>query len=1037
MAEAVGLAASVIAIIDLSAKVAVLCLQYSTAVGNARADITHLRSQLDDLGTTLQGVQHLLDNRNNQALATSRKLVDSVDGCTSELVQLQSRLDPGKAHKAMRRFGLRALKWPFDSKEVSDIVSNLERYERTITLGLQIDQTMLLLDIRQRIEVVSLQPEEHVSIARKPCFSLPFERDPDFVDRPDIIAWIKEQYTGPVGRMALVGMGGFGKSQVAIQFAHHIRDTSPQTSVFWVYTSSKARFEEAYRSIADTLRLPSRNDPGVDVLGLVRDRLQREEAGPWLMILDNVDDVNLFYASSSAGRDRTVCHPADENPAALSVQRLLAVFLPKRRNGTILVTSRSIDAAEKLTGSYKAVYKISAMDDAQALQLFRNKLQGDFDENAAANLLHTLDYIPLAITQAAAYINRRAPRISVKIYLDAFRESDKKKGSLLNNDAGDLRRDETVSNSVVTTWQVTLEQIRRERPSAANLLSLMSFFNPQGIPEFVLHHYKGDLTENADGVKDDEYNDEFEDDLDVLRGYSLVSVTSTRDICEMHSLVQFCTRAWLSVVDDAERWRRVFLWAMSRHFPSGAFETWPTCQMLLPHIESILEEEPPNEDLQKWARLLTNCAWYMFTIGNYRAAENLGEKAVKTRVNMLGEEHPDTLSNMADLALTYWNQGRWKEAEELQVRVMETRKNILGEEHPDTLSSMNNLALTYRDQWRWKEAEELQVRVMETTKTMLGEEHPATLTSTVNLASTYRSQGRWKEAEELVVRVIEMMKMVLGEKHPDTLISMANLASTYTNQGRWKEAEELEVQVMEMTKTVLGEKHPDTLTSIASLASTYRNQGRWKEAEELQVQVMEMTKTVLGEKHPHTLISMGNLASTYRKQGRWKQAEELEVRVMETMKMVLGEDHPDTLTSIANLALTYWNQGRWKEAEELQVQVMETRKTMLGEEHPDMLSSMNNLASTYRNQERWKEAEELQVQVMETTKNILGEEHPHTLTSMSNLAVTWKQQGRTGDALALMRNCVILRERVLGIDHPDAASSAVTLANWEEGSDLP
>ncbi|KAH7124446.1 hypothetical protein EDB81DRAFT_765805 [Dactylonectria macrodidyma] len=180
MAEAAGLAASVIAI---SAKVAVLCLDYSTAVSNARADITRLRSRLYDLGTTPQGVRHLFDDPSSQALATSRRLVDSVDACTSELAQLQSRLDPGKARKAMRRFGIRALKWPFDSK-VSDIVSNLERYERTITLGLQIGQTTLLLDIRQRIEGVSLQPEEDLSIARKPCFSLPFERDPDFVDRP-------------------------------------------------------------------------------------------------------------------------------------------------------------------------------------------------------------------------------------------------------------------------------------------------------------------------------------------------------------------------------------------------------------------------------------------------------------------------------------------------------------------------------------------------------------------------------------------------------------------------------------------------------------------------------------------------------------------------------------------------------------------------------------------------------------------------------------------------------------------------------------
>ena len=99
----------------------------------------------------------------------------------------------------------------------------------------------------------------------------------------------------------------------------------------------------------------------------------------------------------------------------------------------------------------------------------------------AAELLRALDCIPLAITQAAAYVNRRAPLISVSTYLDDFRRSDRKNDSLLNSDTGDLRRDETISNSVVTTWQVTFEQIRRERPSAAYLLLFMSFFNPQGI----------------------------------------------------------------------------------------------------------------------------------------------------------------------------------------------------------------------------------------------------------------------------------------------------------------------------------------------------------------------------------------------------------------------------------------------------------------------------------------------------------------------------------------------------------------------------
>ncbi|KAI8716275.1 hypothetical protein NCS52_00920700 [Fusarium sp. LHS14.1] len=372
------------------------------------------------------------------------------------------------------------------------------------------------------------------------------------------------------------------------------------------------------------------------------------------MVLDNVDDANLFHPSTNASGNKAANQPTDENAIASSDQRPLAAYLPKCRSGTVLVTSRSMDAAEKLTGSQKAIYRISTMDDTLGLQLFRNKLNGDFDKDAAADLLRALDYIPLAITQAAAYINRRAPRASVKTYLDAFRESDKKKGSLLNRDAGDLRRDETVSNSVVTTWQVTFEQIRRERPSAAKLLSFMSFFNPQSIPEFVLHDYSTDLTGNVDR---DAESDDFEDDLNVLRGYSLVSMTAAQDMCE-----------------------------------------------------------------------------YMLTIGNYTVAERLGRKAVETRIEVLGEEHPDTLTSMANLASTFSNQGQWKEAEELFVGVMETRKRVLGEEHPDTLTSMNNLAITWKYQDRTRDALALMRSCVLLRERVLGTDHHHTASSVAVLA---------------------------------------------------------------------------------------------------------------------------------------------------------------------------------------------------------------------------------------------------------------------------------------------------------------
>ncbi|KAF2205730.1 hypothetical protein GQ43DRAFT_467879 [Delitschia confertaspora ATCC 74209] len=145
------------------------------------------------------------------------------------------------------------------------------------------------------------------------------------------------------------------------------------------------------------------------------------------------------------------------------------------------------------------------------------------------------------------------------------------------------------------------------------------------------------------------------------------------------------------------------------------------------------------------------------------------------------------------IGAAYFYEGRWKDAEELDMRVMGIRKRVLGEEHPDTLTSMGNLASTYRnqgrwkeldmevmetkkrDQGRWKEAEELDLRVTETRESVIGEERPDTLTSIANLASTYRNQGQWKEAEELFVRVIETRKRVLGREHPDTISAMNNL----------------------------------------------------------------------------------------------------------------------------------------------------------------------------------------------------------------------------------------------------------------------
>ncbi|KAL8299074.1 hypothetical protein RB593_009129 [Gaeumannomyces tritici] len=868
-------------------------------------------------------------------------------------------------------------------------------------------------------------PPERPETPPQPFATIPFSRDPDFVDRGDILDQLLQRCSEPAGRMALVGLGGIGKSQLAIEFAHRAAEKTPNKWIFWIHAGTQARVEEGFQAIADVVKLPGRNQPKADVLQLVYGWLSNEQNGRWTIILDSADNGGVFYATNDGRKGKP-----------------LANYLPQSRNGSIVVTTRNRDLAFRLTGDHKNIIDIKPMVLADALLLLKKKLGPLPDTDTAKALVQALDLVPLAISQAAAYIQARSPLSSVGKYLAEFQKGEYKRTRLLSHDAGDLRRDGGASNAILTTWQISFEHIRSERPSAADLLALMSFFDRQGIALSLLKPLN---TENVQwdsgsesGSSSDEADDGFEDDVAILRGFCLVSASENASAAsedakalEMHGLVQLSMRQWLEADGLQNKFRRQFVERIAAAFPTGDYSNWATCQKLFAHVDAAMNCRPTEEGTQElWAGLMYRGGWYALEQGKYGAAEQMVGKSKRSREKQLGNSDEKTLNSVALYAEIFRNQGRWQEAEKLEVEVMETRKTKLGVDHPDTLTSMANLASTFWNQGRWEEAEKLEVEVMETRKTKLGVDHPDTLTSMANLASTFWNQGRWEEAEKLQVEVMETRKTKLGVDHPDTLTSMANLASTFWNQGRWEEAEKLQVEVMETRKTKLGVDHPDTLRSMNNLASTFWNQGRWEEAEKLNVEVMETRKTKLGVDHPSTLTSMANLALTWKSQGRWQEAEKLQVEVMETSKTKLGVDHPDTLTSMANLASTFWNQGRWEEAEKLQVEVMETRKTKLGVDHPSTLTSMANLALTWKSQGRWQEAEKLNVEVMETRKTKLGVDHPDTLTSMNNLAFTWKSQGRHKDALALMKHCAQTRQRVLGLKHPDTVSSLSVVTDW-------
>lgn len=286
-------------------------------------------------------------------------------------------------------------------------------------------------------------------------------------------------------------------------------------------------------------------------------------------------------------------------------------ILPESSNGSVLITSRSREAAFELVGDDEDILKVEPMSESYALALFRKKLRSE-DEDGVLELLQHLDYMPLAISQAATYIRQRAPRVKVSTYLKDFQRNERDRASLLNIVVRDRRRDGKASNSVLATWQISFEYIRTDRPSAARLLSLMSFFDRQGIAEELITSRYGE----DDGAVD------FEEDIMVLRSFSLVALSIKNDVFEMHRLVQFATRKWLEQRQEQERWKETYIAIMADAFPPGRYENWRRCRMLFPHAVLVLEYRPTDEDIiRQWTAVLSNAAWYAAEQGSYDEAE--------------------------------------------------------------------------------------------------------------------------------------------------------------------------------------------------------------------------------------------------------------------------------------------------------------------------------------------------------------------------------------------------------------------------------
>jgi tetratricopeptide (TPR) repeat protein len=753
---------------------------------------------------------------------------------------------------------------------------------------------------------------------------------------------------------------------------------------------------QAYRDIAQTLKLSGCNDSKIDPCELVLKWLNEDDSGDWLLILDNADDADLFFRSDVS--------PTTETPTS----RSLIDYLPRRLNPQrlLFITTRNRHLGEELVKGELCV-EISPFSSQEARELLRSKLREDIDlldTSSLERLLDVLGRIPLAITQAAAFMNRNS--MSLQKYLAALEKDEQNLVDHLSKDLQDHRRDPRFPNSVFRTWKLSFDQIQAQEPSTAKVFSVMAMLDRQQIPESLI----------CNAVERDI---DFTTAIGTLVGFSLVSKGINQETFAMHRLVQLSVRQWLEHEDRKEHYARQALQLLANRFPRSDYENWQMCESLLPHAQQVLKHElASKEDEMRRASLLYRISKFHWRQGRYVLAYEAVLKAYNIDREQSGEVATSTLHSLSLLAIVLLGQGKYEVAEEMSQRALKGSEKLHGFEHSETLNSVNNLASVLRNQDKYEAAEEMNQRALKGREKLLGLEHPDTLNSVNNLAVVFQNQGKYEAAEEMYQRALKGSEKLLGLEHRDTLFIINNLASVLRNQGKYEAAEEMNQRALKGREKLLGLEHPDTLNSVNNLALVFQKQGKYEAAEEMNQRALEGNEKLLGLEHPHTLSSVDNLASVFQDQGKYEAAEEMNRRVLKGRENLLGLEHRDTLNSVNNLALVFQKQGKYEAAEEMNQRALEGNEKLLGLEHPHTLSSVNNLASVFQDQGKYEAAEEMNQRALKGREKLLGPEHSKTLSSILSRACLYDIQRKYDDASVLYLRAEAGYLKTLGPDHP-------------------
>jgi len=784
-------------------------------------------------------------------------------------------------------------------------VSQLGKYNINIGQGQDIqigDRTYVSWDedaIQSLIEVVQKQSLKPTGIPE----NLPRSGVVEFVGRDGAMSQLHQMLQDDSRSVsAIAGMGGVGKTELAMQYALRYKQTYTG-GICWL----QSQREDVGTQIVDFARSRLQLNPSeeLNVLAQVGFCWAHWQSGDVLVILDDVTNykaITLYLP------------PVDSRFKVLITTRL--------RLGKVI---------QKL--------ELDVLDEASALSLLEFLVGADRiqrETEVAQALCAWLGYLPLGIELVGRYLDRKL-ELSLATIQKRLQSKRLEERSLLKPD-DDMTAHAGVAAAFDLSWEILSEEAKR-------LGCLLSVFALAPISWILVEHCYADFDL---------------EELEVLRDDYLLNLHLLQrrpmGVYQLHQLIREFFQQKCSVLDETNALRHQFCQAITeaaQQIPEVLTrDLILEMGVIVPHLAETATALRSFLSDEQVVLPFIGLGRYYEGQGLYQEAENWYEQLLAESERRFGSGHLAVAQALSHLASNYSLQGRLDEAETFILRALSIRQNLLGSEHFSVADSLDDLAVLFTYQQRYEQAEPLCMQALEIRGQQFGSDHLSVAESLNNLASIYDAKGSYSEAEALFLQALELRKRLLKTDHADIVISLNNLANCYQSQGSYQIAETLYVEALEQSKRLLGEDHPNLTTGFNNLAVLYFDQARYEEAELLWLQALKLQKRFLGNLHPDVVLSLSNLASLYDTIGRSQEAESMYLQVIEMRQTLLGQEHPKVGISLNNLAKLYFLQERYEEAESLYERAITILEIQLGDDHPNTIKVRSNLQDLKAARER-------------------------------------------------------------------------------------